>query len=86
MFVTNRLVALPPEGATAAMQVRMTMVTQASGSTDQWLGKWTGPEGTFLFLARNGDNYDINIQSLDGLARYEGLAAGDTWLDARQGT
>jgi uncharacterized protein (DUF2147 family) len=86
MFVTNRLVAIPPEGATAAMQVRMTMVTQASGSTDQWLGKWTGPEGTFLFLAKNGDNYDINIQSLGGLARYEGPAAGDTRLDAQQGT
>jgi hypothetical protein len=41
---------------------------------DGWLGRWTGPEGTYLELAKSGDRYEIKIQSLDGPATYEGVA------------
>lgn len=34
--------------------------------TDQWLGKWTGPEGTYLLLSYHGDGYLVEIKSLDG--------------------
>jgi hypothetical protein len=44
---------------------------------DQWLGKWTGPEGTFLELAKSGNKYVVKINSLDGPATYEGIAVGD---------
>lgn len=44
---------------------------------DQWLGRWTGPEGTFLEISRAGNGYTILIQSLDGPATYEGAAVGD---------
>ncbi|HEX7374931.1 MAG TPA: alpha/beta fold hydrolase [Steroidobacteraceae bacterium] len=44
---------------------------------DEWLGRWTGPEGTYLELTRRGAGYDVTIQSLDGVATYEGRAAGD---------
>jgi len=33
---------------------------------DQWLGKWIGPEGTFLVISRSADKCTIQIQSLDG--------------------
>ena len=41
-----------------------------------WLGKWIGPEGTFLQLSRQGAAYRITIQSLDGQRRFTGKAAG----------
>jgi hypothetical protein len=49
----------------------------ANNVPDQWLGKWIGPEGTFLVLAKNGTKYVVEIHSLDGTATYEGTSAGD---------
>ena len=49
----------------------------ATNVPDSWLGQWNGPEGTFLLLARSGDQYVVTIQSLDGQATYEGIAVGD---------
>lgn len=44
---------------------------------DAWLGKWTGPEGTFLLLEKRDDHgYTVTIQSLDGRESYPGDAAG----------
>jgi hypothetical protein len=53
---------------------------QPQGTTalpDQWLGRWTGPEGTFIELSKNGNKYVVKINSLDGPATYEGIAVGD---------
>jgi pimeloyl-ACP methyl ester carboxylesterase len=44
---------------------------------DDWLGRWTGPEGTYLDLTRRGAGYAVTIQSLDGSATYEGRAVQD---------
>ena len=52
-------------------------VPPANNVTDQWLGKWIGPEGTFLVLSKNGDKYVVEIQALDGPATYDGIPAGD---------
>jgi hypothetical protein len=52
---------------------------------DQWLGKWTGPEGTFLLLSKAGDKYTVQIQSLDGPNTYEGKAIGDLIEFVRDG-
>jgi len=49
----------------------------ANNVTDQWLGKWIGPEGTYLVLAKNGAKYVVEIDSLDGSDTYEGTSAGD---------
>jgi hypothetical protein len=52
--------------------------TPTSGNvTDLWLGKWVGPEGTFLVLSKSGEKYSVMIQSLDGPATYEGVPKGD---------
>jgi hypothetical protein len=46
-------------------------------AADQWLGQWSGPEGTFLLLSKTGGKYVVKINSLDGLASYEGIGVGD---------
>jgi hypothetical protein len=58
----------------------------AGRPTDAWLGKWIGPEGTYLLLSGNGDKYAVKIQSLDGPATYQGVAHGDGIQFERQGT
>ena len=50
---------------------------EASNLRIDWLGKWVGPEGTYLVLSKNANKYVIEIHSLDGLATYEGTSAGD---------
>jgi hypothetical protein len=54
----------PPSKSTAAPPAANTV-------TDQWLGKWIGPEGTYLVLSKNADKYVVDIHSLDGPATYE---------------
>jgi hypothetical protein len=60
----------PPAKPTAAPAA-------AKHVTDQWVGKWIGPEGTYLVLSKKGDKYVVEIHSLDGPATYEGISAGD---------
>ena len=54
----------------------------SSGATltplaDKWLGKWSGPEGTFLQLAGSNGKYEVTIQNLDGPRTFQGQAAGN---------
>ena len=44
---------------------------------DKWLGKWSGPEGTFLQLAGSNGKYEVTIQNLDGRRTFQGQAAGN---------
>jgi len=44
--------------------------------TDGWLGRWDGPEGTFLQLSRTGDQLVVVIQDLDGPKRFAGFVEG----------
>jgi hypothetical protein len=60
----------PPARSTAAPPA-------ANNVTDQWLGKWIGPEGTYLILSKNADKCVVEIHSLDGRATYDGISAGD---------
>ena len=53
---------------------------------DIWLGRWTGPEGTFLEIAKDGDRYAITIQDLDGPKAYQGTAVGEQIQFQRAGT
>ena len=52
---------------------------------DKWLGKWNGPEGTFLQLAGGNGKYQVTIQSLDGPRTFQGNAAGDRLEFERNG-
>src|SRR5215469_5129043 len=60
----------PPEKSTPVSSA-------ADNVTDKWLGKWVGPEGTYLLLSKNDDKYVVEIHSLDGAATYDGASAGD---------
>jgi|SRR5580765_7831517 len=65
-------------GGTGAQSENPTAAPSATNNVaDQRLGKWIGPEGTYLVLAKNGARYVIEIHSLDGSATYEGTSAGD---------
>lgn len=58
------------------------VATQASSEanstpvTDKWLGKWIGPEGTYLQIAGAHGRYEITIRNLDGPRTFQGRAVG----------
>lgn len=54
--------------------------------TDEWLGKWTGPEGTFLELAGGHGKYDVTVQNLDGPRKFDGRYADGGIEFDRDGT
>lgn len=41
---------------------------------DQWLGKWTGPEGTYLEIAGAAPDYKVTIHDLDAARTFDGVA------------
>lgn len=41
---------------------------------EAWMGKWDGPEGTYLNLEKSGDGYAVIIKDLDSEQRYLGVA------------
>lgn len=48
----------------------------ATISTDNWIGKWNGPEGTFLKITGGNGKYEIIISNLDGPKNYVGINIG----------
>lgn len=50
--------------------------TSSEAATDRWLGRWNGPEGTFLRLDGGSGKYEVTIQNLDGPQTYQGVSAG----------
>jgi len=66
-----------PSADQTATPAAVSATPTPSNVTDQWPGKWIGPEGTLLVLSKNGDKYSVMIQSLDGPATYEGVSNGD---------
>lgn len=48
----------------------------AAVSTDEWIGRWNGPEGTFLELEGSKGIYKVTLQNLDGPQSYQGSAVG----------
>ena len=63
-------------GSAQAIAVSSPGKTSAAAA-DKWLGKWSGPEGTFLQLAGGHGKYEITIRNLDGPRTFTGNAAGN---------
>jgi len=42
---------------------------------ESWLGKWDGPEGTFLQVSKANDKYQVTIQNLDGPRTFDATPA-----------
>ncbi|HET6371938.1 MAG TPA: hypothetical protein VFG76_01435 [Candidatus Polarisedimenticolia bacterium] len=57
----------------------------AAPSLDGWVGRWNGPEGTYLAIAKGAQGYTIEIANLDGPKSYAGVAAGDRLEFVRDG-
>jgi hypothetical protein len=78
--------AKPSSGANGNPPPKSTAAPRAANYvTDQWLGKWIGPEGTYLMLSKNLDKYMVEIHSLHGAASYDGVSAGDRIAFQRNG-
>jgi len=45
-------------------------------ATDDWVGTWNGPEGTFLRIDGGKGTYEITVQNLDGPRSFRGSALG----------
>ena len=60
-------------------------VVTAAPVADKWLGKWSGPEGTFLQLAGGNGKYEVTVQNLDGPRTFQGSAEGDQLVFERDG-
>ena len=56
-------------------------------ATDGWVGKWTGPEGLVLDIAKTGQpgRYDVKVTLLDGSGSYTGTSDGDVIRFTRGG-
>jgi hypothetical protein len=54
-------------------------------TTNQWLGRWNGPEGTYLQLNQDGSKYVVIIQDLDGPKTFEGFGEGNRIRFTRDG-
>jgi hypothetical protein len=54
-------------------------------ATNVWLGRWDGPEGTFLQLSKTGDQYVVVIHDLNGPKSFDGFADGNRIRFLRDG-
>jgi hypothetical protein len=54
-------------------------------STDEWLGRWNGPEGTYLQISKNAGSYVLEIRDLDGSRTFAGTAEGPRIAFTRDG-
>ncbi len=60
--------------------------TITSTPTDAWIGKWNGPEGTFIDISGANGNYIITIHDLDGPKQYQGTNKDNQISFDRNGT
>ncbi|WP_426211754.1 hypothetical protein [Massilia sp. TWP1-3-3] len=49
------------------------------------LGRWSGPEGTFLLVEGEGGKYVVTVQNLDGPRTFDAKGAGDSVTFVRDG-
>jgi hypothetical protein len=84
---TNKPAALntAPSPATSPAASSANSPIATATKVDSMVGKWNGPEGTYLNIAKKGDKYSIEIANLDGPKTYEGTAKGDTIEFTRDG-
>lgn len=54
-------------------------------ATDAWLGRWNGPEGTYLLLEGGSGRYDVTIANLDGPRVFQGMASAARVVFERDG-
>jgi hypothetical protein len=43
---------------------------KGAGTAQQWVGKWLGPEVTYLEIIQQAGSYTVNIRNLDGVRTF----------------
>ena len=76
--------------AAAAIPLLLAGCAKSSGEqdakvTEQWLGRWNGPEGTYLDISGTPTDYRLTIANLDGPRRFVGRAQGAKIVFVRDG-
>lgn len=64
-----------PAGAAAALPAIPTV----------WLGRWPGPEGTYLEIAMVGESYTVTISNLDGPRSFAAMPEAGSLAFGRDG-
>ena len=59
--------------------------TKPTAKVEAMVGKWNGPEGTYLNITRKGAGYEVEIKDLDAAKKYDGAAKGDAIEFTRNG-
>jgi hypothetical protein len=60
-------------------------VPASAPAAQQWLGTWTGPEGTWLQVDRTGAGYSVTIRNLDAARTFPGTATAEGITFERDG-
>lgn len=68
----------------AAVEVQAP-VASAPEPTDSWVGRWNGPEGTFLEVTGGPGTYRVTVQNLDGPRSFDAKAGSGTLVFMRDG-
>jgi len=51
----------------------------------RWIGRWQGPEGTFLDISGSAGAYRVTVQNLDGPRSFDAIASEDAISFTRDG-
>lgn len=57
----------------------------ASVVSSSWVGRWQGPEGSYLEIAGGPGTYSITVQNLDGPRSFDAKAGSGTLVFVRDG-
>jgi hypothetical protein len=57
----------------------------AAATAPPWLGRWQGPEGTYLEIAGGPGSYMVTVSNLDGPRSFEAKEGTDTLVFTRDG-
>lgn len=57
----------------------------ASAPSSAWVGKWQGPEGTYLEITGGPGTYSLTVQNLDGPRSFDAKGGSGTLLFTRDG-
>jgi hypothetical protein len=57
-----------------------------AAATDAWVGRWSGPEGTYLAIAGADGAYEVTVKDLDSVRTFPGFSAEGGIEFRRDGT